>query len=722
MNKKYYKRLDILRFVSCIAVLFYHLGILKGGYLAVCTFFVLSGYLGVVSSYNKKDFSILKYYKSRIIKVYFPLLIVVFLSIVLLNAFSSFNWINLKPEVTSVIAGYNNYWQINANLDYFVRNTSSPFMHFWYIAILLQFELVFPWIYIILKKTSEKISKFIPCFLLFALGIASAVLFYLDIKNGRIMNAYYGTLARVFSLLFGMLIGFVHSYYKPLTFKNEKLNDILFFIYLIALILMCIFIDSNTFMKYSMFVATFISMRLISYGISNTSKRNYMDYTFSSLAHASYEIYLFQYPIIFIFNDIKMNEIIKIILIIIICFAISGTLHYCMSIKKKDKTNIIKIPVLVLTLLLCFNGVYKYVVAKDYTEDMKKLEADLDENQKLIEQKQKEYLEKQKEEEQKWQEFLDNSNKEEENVESYVRNLKIVGIGDSVMELAVKQLYKEFPNGYFDAATNRIEKNAPKIISELNSKGIVGDAYLLNIGINGYCNVACKEEIIKPLGDKKIFWVNATKPDYEQFNKDVDALASKHDNVYVIDWRSYGLAHPEYLIYDGVHPNVKGCGIYANELYKGIYNIYLDEFKKEKEAKIKEHEEHEKNKITFIGNDLLSEIYTEINENYKDDNIILDVELTKEKLKEKIKDKDITNRVVLILNDKIRLNDKDYDEIIELTKGKKLYIVNTNNLKKKDNVILIDFNIKENVIFDKVHLSEKGKTKLYESIKSSLDK
>ena len=37
-NKKYFKYLDIIRLFSCISIFLYHLGILKGGYLAVCTF------------------------------------------------------------------------------------------------------------------------------------------------------------------------------------------------------------------------------------------------------------------------------------------------------------------------------------------------------------------------------------------------------------------------------------------------------------------------------------------------------------------------------------------------------------------------------------------------------------------------------------------------------------------------------------------------------------
>ena len=40
-KKEYCIGLDIIRGISCIMVLLYHLNILKGGFLAVCTFFSL---------------------------------------------------------------------------------------------------------------------------------------------------------------------------------------------------------------------------------------------------------------------------------------------------------------------------------------------------------------------------------------------------------------------------------------------------------------------------------------------------------------------------------------------------------------------------------------------------------------------------------------------------------------------------------------------------------
>ena len=107
-SKKYYKKLDLIRFISCISVLLYHLNIIKGGYLAVCTFFVLTGYLSCFSLFKKEKISILEYYKNRFLHIYLPLVLVVFISIAVISFIPSINWLNLKPETTSVLLSYNN--------------------------------------------------------------------------------------------------------------------------------------------------------------------------------------------------------------------------------------------------------------------------------------------------------------------------------------------------------------------------------------------------------------------------------------------------------------------------------------------------------------------------------------------------------------------------------------------------------------------------------------
>ena len=713
MENKYYKYLDIIRIIACIEILFYHLDIIKGGYLAVCTFFVLSGYLGVISAFKKEKFSFKDYYIKRFKRIYLPLLIVTFISISVITVINNYNWINLKPEVTSILLGYNNYWQLNANLDYFVRNVSTPFMHYWYIAILLQFEVVFPLVFIVLKKLGKYISKVLPIIILILLGVFSCVVFTHNMLNNNIMGAYYGTLSRLFALLLGMALGFIHIYYKPLILKSKIIRKVLFYIYLILLIGLC-FINTNDpiICTISMFITTVITLRLINYSIC-TSQDKDKNKALMNISNMTYELYLVQYPIIFIMKDIHMNLLLKVLIIILSTFIISFIINWSL---KKPKKNLIKVLFLIIISVVSLFGLYTYVIAKDYTDDINKLKNDLAENRALIEQKQKESLMNQEKEEEEWQEYLNKSEVNEKDIEKMVRNLHIIGIGDSVMELAIKNLYEEFPKGYFDAATNRTEVDAIDIIKGLKAKGIDSDVYVLNIGTNGLCNVKCKERVLNAIGeDKYIFWLNATAPDYEEFNTYLEQLAKKHNNVFIIDWRSYGLAHQEYLIYDKVHPNVTGCGIYAKKIYEGVYNKYLELYKEIREKKIKEHEEYEKNKIIFIGNDLLRGIYDALDESYQNKKILVD-DYNFNSIKNTISNTP-SNNIVLVFDSDFVLTNDQYKELVKTNKDKKITYITTH---KTNNNSIIYFDSTDKTELDGIHLSNEGNKALMNIIKERI--
>ena len=561
--KKHYVGFDILRVVSCITILFYHLNILKGGYLAVCTFFVLSGYLSTISCLKKDKLSLKDYYISRFKKIYLPMIIVVFLSISIISLTTSYNWINLKNEVTSILLGYNNYWQINANLDYFVRNVSSPFMHLWFLSIIIQFEIIFPFIFLLFKKIKEKTNKIIPCIILIILGIISYILFNKNISN-NIMYAYYDTLSRLFSVIFGVLLGYIHVYFKPITIKNNILSKIICIIYLSLLIYLFIMIDSSSsIFGLSMLITTFISIRLIDYSI--TINNNIKDELLLFLSKISYEIYLVQYPIIFILQYLKLNNYLNIVIVILSTFIISIILYYLLNTRSK-KTKYIKFIGLIIISIISIYGLFKYITAKDYSSEMNKIEKNIKKNKKKQEEKRKEYIEKAKE----------NEERKEESTKEYVSNMRLVGIGDSIMELALNDLSDRFPNGYFDGEVNRTEKKSFDLLNELNGKGLLGDAVLFNIGTNdSNCNLKCKENLLDIIGDRKLFWVNATNPDVDTFNQDLEDFASKHDNVYIIDWVSVAKEHPEYIYRDGVHPTPAGSKAYAETIYNEICKVYM---------------------------------------------------------------------------------------------------------------------------------------------------
>lgn len=721
-SKKYYKTLDIVRILSCVAVFLYHLNILKGGYLAVCIFFVLSGYLSCNSAFNKEKFSLKNYYLNRLKHIYLPLLFVVFLSILVITLIPSINWLTLKPETISVLGGYNNYWQINANTDYFARFVSSPFMHFWYIAILLQFEIIFPFIFILLKKLGNK-HKSIPIVILVLLSlISTGFFFYSSINDPNIMNVYYNSLTRVFSIIFGMSLGFILHYYKAyIPIKNKVINKIAFCIYLLILIALCIFIDSKSnLFSYSMILTTLITCRLIDYSTLFT-EGNYK--VIKYFANISYEVYLFQYPVIFIFQYLTLKNYISIPLIIIITYIISIILHTALDLKKK---NIFKIVLLIIITGFSLFGAYKFIITEDHTKEMNELRKQLSDNEEEIKNKQKEYQEKLKQENEEWEKKLQDFENGANNLGDVVSNLPVVGIGDSVMLGATPRLYKTFPNGYFDAKVSRTDYHAAELLQGLVNNGTIGDIVIIHLGTNGSCGNRCRNQMMDILGNRLVFWLTVSN-DYEvHVNNSIKDFVNSRDNAFLIDWEAAGVGHPEYFAADKIHLNSSGITAYCNVVYDTIYSVYKEEYNRKKEEMINNHNNLLKEKITFYGNDLLINAFKSMENDFNDADFVMDKDFNYNKLIEKIKKEKPNYNVVFVFDSSFRLNSKQYKEIINLLKDNKIYILKINNDKvdlNYDNVEIIDFTKnKDYMMVDNIHLNADGNNKLNELLKEKLKK
>lgn len=727
MDSKYLNKIGLIRVLSCIAVFLYHLNLLKGGYLAVCVFFVISGYFACITNLKKEKFSLKDYYIKKFRNIYLPLLLVVFITTGVITLFKDINWYNLKPEVTSIILGYNNYWQLNANLDYFASHSSSPFMHLWYMGIILQFDLFFPFIYIIFKKLGDKINRIIPCVYTILLALAATYLFYKSSLSNNFMFTYYNTLTRIFSLLFGVGLGFITYYYKEkklLLFKNNVINKIFFYLYLIVIIILCLLIESTS--KYytiSMILVTIISLRLISYGKETSNEKlSVIDKIIKSLSNVSYEIYLIQYPIIFIFQYIKLNIYLEIILIILITVILSYLLKFALDLKN-NKLKILRIILLVIFVLPTTFGIYKYVISKDYTEEMNKLEENLALNSKIAAERKAKYLEKLKQEQAAWNEKFTSLKEGEESLKEVVSNLSIVGIGDSVMLGAVNELYNKFPNGYFDAAVSRTAYKAPGILQKLANSGLLGEPIIFNLGTNGDCDEKTKKLIMQIVGNKKIFWVNVTNDHEVGINNELYRLSTIYNNMHIIDWNSISQSHPEYFIADKIHLTEIGKKAYINAIYDSIYKVYLNEYNIKKQEVLDEYTKVQQQKITFIGNSLLINAYSYLEKNFQESEIITNSEynydLIVKELKSKINNNSLSYKVVLVFDKNSDLTLDDYMKITNLLKDYEVYILNTNidlpNLG--DNVQIINLKKelkgnKEYYLADKIHLSNKGNEKL----------
>ncbi len=742
-NKKvYYKDLDIVRVLSCILVLLYHLNILKGGYLAVCIFFVLSGYLSIISAFRKEKFSILSYYKERFFHIYIPLLIVVFITLGIVALIPSINWLTLKPESTSVILGYNNYWQLSANMDYFARHVSSPFMHFWYIAILLQFDLVFPFIFIILKKIGEKLKKAIPLAFVITLAFAGYGYFFYSSLTNNIMVTYYDTFIRLFSIIFGLALGLFHVYYKDLKAcytKNKLVSRIIFYTYLLITILLCIFIPSTSdYFSISMLLITLIGCRLIDYGtIYSTDELSIFDRIIKSLSKVSYEIYLIQYPVIFFFQDLVIKDYIKVPIIIVITIILSYILHFSLDYKKNKedviKFKIIKIITLVLLSGFSIYGIYNYIITKDHTQEMKELEDQLNKNEELMEQKQKEYEASLKEEQDKWNSIMADLENGEEKIKEAIDNMPVISIGDSVMLGAMNSLYKVFPKGYVDAKVSRADCEVPNILRNLINKDKIGEVVVIGLGTNGSCGNGTRNEILNILKDKKVFWLTVTNDRQVHINTHIKSLANDNDNVYLVDWETISKGHRDYFASDGIHLTGKGQAAYSKAIYDAIYQVYLDAFNAKKNGIIDEHEKELKEKITFYGNDIIINAFDNIKEKFLKTDFKLDKNYNFEKIYNDIKTgveaNTLNHRIVLAFDKQSEMTQNNYLELIGLLNGYEIYIVSSDTKLEftNANVTVIDFysELSKNpnyLMADRVHLTNNGNLALSIMLDQTINK
>ena len=723
-SKLYYKDIGLVRLFACIAVFLYHLGILKGGYLAVCIFFVLNGYLSCVSCFKKEKFSLKKYYINKFLHLYLPMLLVSFFSIALINLFTDINWYNLKPETNSVLLGYNNFWQLEANMDYFASHNQSPFIHLWYMGIILQVELLFPFVYLFFRKLGDKFHKIFPCILLGLIAIISSFYFYKSSLSANIMFTYYSTFTRIFSVIFGILLGFLHSYnylLVPKFLKSKTLNRIIFYFYLIIIFILCIFIDAaNPLFNIAMIITTLLTCRLIDYGtLYIKDNLSIFDKFIKFLSGISYEVYLIQYPIIVLFSKININICLKNLLIIIITILLSYIFNTCLKISIKNRKNFnIKLAGLTIILTVSLFGLYLYFITEDNTKELAELQAKLEENQLLMENRQKEYAEKLQKEQEELLKQMQELDDYETQLDGMIHKLPIVGIGDSVMLGALDTLNTTFPNGYFDAKVSRTAWVANDILVNLKKSGMLGDPVIINLGANGDCSMDCKKKIMNTLGNRKVFWLNVVN--YDSVNRELIKLENLYDNLYIIDWKSISSNHPEYFIADGIHLKAQGKKAYADAIKSAIYNVYLDEYQRRKDELLNSYEENQKQKIGFIGNSLLVNAFDNISVKFEDAQFVTNAQFNyqtiKKEIVQRLENEELNHKLVFLFDSNVELTSDQFQDLIDLCTEHEIYIVDINdkmNGFQYQNVKVLNFyeEIMQNdnyLLVDKIHLTQDG--------------
>lgn len=678
-KKEYLYGLDYLRVLSTVAVLIYHINpdLLPGGFLAVCVFLVLHGYLFVVSNSKKEKFSVILYWLKRIFRLYLPMAAVVALSIYALRYATEIIWLNEKPETMSVLECINNWWQINAGQSYFARLTNSPFTHMWYISMLLQVEVVLPVFYKIYRWLKGHANFWLGWVAFVLLTIISmTVMPYLKLQNAPEMRLYFGTDARLFSILLGMCLGFLHVHNRRLNiklFKYPVITELLFIGGAYGLIWMCLNIsEQSPLYDYSFIMTSLLTVLLIALCTNKDYPlfRHLWNPPVKWLSAISYEVYLIHYPLLF--YALSLTGFDKQTQLYYVGAVIAGAflLHFAFSIRfRKDwkviVMDVLKVAVLVPIVLGSFYGAQDIIAAKDHSEEMAQLEDELAQNADMMEQMQEEYLKKRQEE----MDLMNDPKAMAKEVNA--AKLPVTGIGDSVMLGALEDLYKTFPKGDFDAKQNRSYYPLYDIVQTRSKDKTLGNPVVIGIGTNAVTPIKTMREIVKMCGDRYVYWLTITNNWQFNNNDNIKKVAKEFDNVVCIDWEAHSKGHSDWFYSDGIHLTPKGRKAYSNYILECISRDLVSRKMAEEKDKL----------IMGIGDGFMLTALNGIRENVEDLYVICEEDLDFASVQESIqvlKDSDaMPTKIFISVGNDQTISVEDLQQLFESVKGKKVILIKT---------------------------------------------
>ena len=600
MKKERITSIDILRALALFMICFYHWFSYMGTYIGVVIFFALSGYL-VTSGLLQKDFSVWKFIKRRMEKIYPSLIVVITVSSVIVFFINGgLEW-KYKMSAFASIAGLNNIYQIVSKMSYFDNfGMIMPLTHIWALSFQLQMYILFPFILKGLKKM--KLQNRTIGIIFLSVSMASAAWmgykFYMGSDFSRI---YYGTDTRAFA--FFVAAGIACFYCdREIVKKGEKVLIYLLGISGIILIIMfSIFIDYRN--KYNYYGLMFLVSILITYTIVLLTKQEIKKWNNPlvnrlltpavKLGQHQYQYYLWQYPIMifskefFKWLDIDFNS--KFLIQLCFLFIISELCYYLFE---KNEFSIMKI-----VNYIIFGFVSGFLIAapiyvNEDLEEMKKIQSGMNpaETEKEKGSSNADKTSQSGTSEQKTDlESNQNQSSEKENSEQEKTpdELKkdersILFVGDSVLDMTKFDLKKIYPNSIIETKIGRQFYELPDLLAYYAKTGKMRKIVVIALGTNGTIYKKDMEKVMKTLEGHEVYLISTVMPDSWQksVNEEIMNASLQHSNVKVIDWYSFAKNKREYFYKDGTHPKPDAAKKYVDLIYSVVSKNIAENTKK----------------------------------------------------------------------------------------------------------------------------------------------
>lgn len=348
--------IDVLKGAAIVAIILYHTGMLKYGYLGVEIFFVISGFLttlGIAISYKQKgDFSYFIFLLKRVVRLWPLVLVVSLVSLVCGYVWQlPDNFKNTAETVVGTIGFVNNFVQYITSSNYWdVSNDYKPLMHTWYLGVIFQYYLLFP---LAVKILSKFVSWVRALNYILWIGLFTSIAIYI-LPFWSESFKFYLLPARFFEFMVGGLLAI--NTFKESHQKKDYVVFGLLIIILLSLAINCNFSAS----QYRLLIVILLVALLIpkAYIFQKQSNRECFQ-TLAWFGKASLSLYLW-HQVVLAFYRYVVNDNFSICsyLVILSVSIIIGALSYSLFEEKLTKVILAAPKYRNIALLFCLFFVF----------------------------------------------------------------------------------------------------------------------------------------------------------------------------------------------------------------------------------------------------------------------------------------------------------------------------------------------------------------------------
>ena len=571
---RYIPAIDGLRAVAVIAVMLYHLGVpwIPGGFLGVDLFFVISGYvitrLLLDSIQRSGGLDLRAFYKSRLRRLLPPLVFMIVTTTLFIGVWAPDTIKRLLTDTPFSLMGVMNWWLVFRQADYFEAIGRPPLLqHTWSLGVEAQFYLVWPLILLLVLRQLGR--KIIPAAALI-IAIGSGVALFLvslsvdSSSSQSISHVYFGTDTHSIGLFLGaaLAVNWIPQNLKvDIAKRAQDVIDGIGVFGFLGILACFLFIEQGnpTLYKIAFPLAGIFGCAIIMSVVHPASRfapllqgkailwigeRSYAIYLWHwiifqvtrpsvDLAGASWALYALRILIVFALADISLRWVELPFRNGYIESWFRGMKYRTKKVRVRQRTTLALsiISVLAATSLVSANAI---AISE---RNLAKLKLEIT---------------------------------SEAQVQTQITNPSegLWVAGDSVILGIRNELSNRRQVGLINAHVGR---QAPELIEVLNKDKarMLGAPIIVNMGNNNRLGESEVVSIFEAIKDQpQIIVINTAVPRgwKDENNSLIQQVASRYQNVKIVDWNAISQGHPEYFAPDGVHLVPTGISVYVDAI------------------------------------------------------------------------------------------------------------------------------------------------------------